>query len=136
MITWGSSGLLLFDIIEGKTNHANALVVDGAGTEGVDDLRGVLDLLDLSVGTDISALDDLFAVLAVECHLEDVEVAVIESNAGEMIIIFEFVSLGGGGILFTPFGSRGAIRKVELDRLKGWLLELIGHSGPLDFLQA
>ena len=115
LITWGSSGFLFLDIIESKANHSNAFVINRVGSESINDLGSILDLLDLGVGTYISALDELLTIFAVECHLQDVEVSVVEADAGHLLILLKFIGLSGSRVLFAPLSCRRAIREVELD---------------------
>ena len=109
-ITWSSGGFpggfLFLDVIESKADHSDALVIDGAGSESVNDLGSILDLLDLGVGTNVSALHELLAVFAVECHLQHIEVSVVEPNAGQLLVLLKFIGLSGRGVLFAPFSCR------------------------------
>lgn len=125
LITWGSGGFLFLDIIESKANHSNTLVINRVSSESINDLGSILDLLDLGVGTNISTLDELLAVFAVECHLQDIEVSVVEADAGHLLILLKFIGLSCSGVFFAPLSCRRAIREVELDGLKGWLLEFV-----------
>jgi len=135
MVARGTGWLLFLANVECESNHSNALIINGAGSESIDDLGGILDLFDLGIGTNVSTLNKLFAILAVECHLKDVEVAVVETNAGHLLVLFEFKSLGSWLVLLAPLSGRGPIGEVEFDGLKCWLLEFIGDSWPLYFLQ-
>lgn len=139
MVAWGAStvviGLFVFGIIESESNHSYALVIDWAGSESIDDLRSILDLLDFGVGTNVSTLNDLLTIFSIECDLEDVEVSIVESNACHLLILLEFICLSGWLILLTPLRWTSSIWEFKFDGLKSWLLEFIWNRWPLYFLQ-